>query len=124
MPAGRPPFYKTVEEMDTAIDNYFVSTKENNEPLTITGLALWLGFTSRQAVLNYEGKPEFVDAIKRAKLQIENYNEKVLYDRGIPTAGVIFNLANNYKRQNKQTIDTTTREANPLKDKLDEIDGD
>ena len=121
---GMTPTYETADEMKDLILGYFKDAEEKEEPLCITGLALTLGFNSRQTVLNYEGKPEFVDTIKRAKLTIEHYNEKRLYDKNCPTAGVIFNLANNYKRQNKQTIDTTTREANPLKDKLDEIDGD
>jgi hypothetical protein len=37
--------------------------KEKEMP-TITGLTLWLD-KCRQTLCNYEGKPEFVDAIKR-----------------------------------------------------------
>jgi len=64
-------------------------------------LALALGFTSRQAIINYEGKPAFVDTLKKAKLKIEQFNEERLYDKGTPTAGVIFNLTNNWKWENK-----------------------
>ena len=64
-----------------------------------------------------------MDTIKKAKLTIEEFNEESLYDKGIPTAGVIFNLANNYNRQNKQTIDTTIRDMDPLKEKLKKVMG-
>lgn len=121
MPGWLPPTYKTPEEMQVLITKYFQEAGENWDPLTVTGLALALGFTSRQTVLNYEGKPQFMDTIKTAKLMIEHYNEKKLYDKNTPTAGVIFNLANNYKRQNKQTIDTNVREMDPLKEKLKKV---
>ena len=122
MQAGRPPTYSTPEDMQVMIDKYFSDMDKLKRPYTVTGLALALGFTSRQAILNYEDKLTFVDTLKKAKLKIENFNEYKLYDKGTPTAGVIFNLANNRWRQNKQTIDTTVREIDPLGDKLKEIE--
>ena len=74
---GRPPRYKTAEEMQKVIDEYFeectgrLYTDEKGEPkldrfgneiylgakpLTVTGLALALGFNSRLALLNYQGQ--------------------------------------------------------------------
>jgi len=50
-PGGRPRKYQSVEQLQTAIDSYFEST----EKLTVTGLALHLGFNSRQALVNNEG---------------------------------------------------------------------
>ena len=46
MPAGRPRKYKTPEEMQVVIDQYFKECEINKKPPTITGLALALGFTS------------------------------------------------------------------------------
>lgn len=123
---GRPPAYKTPEEMQAVIDKYFedcngeyiiidgeavtdkhghpVKTKER--PLTITGLALALGFNGRQALLNYEGKPEFMDTVKRAKSKIEQYAEERLYDRD-GVNGAKFNLSNNFSGwSEKQQIDS------------------
>jgi hypothetical protein len=115
--AGRPPMYKTVEEIQEKIDAYFeecngeiVYTKDGEpfidkngnvvrtgvRPLTITGLALALGFTTRQALLNYEDKPEFVDTIKRAKSKVERYAEERLFDRD-GSNGAKFSLSNNFK---------------------------
>lgn len=123
---GCPPMYKTPEEMQKVIDKYFedcsgeyividgavavdkhgnpIKTKER--PLTITGLALALGFTTRQSLLNYEGKPEFVDTIKRAKSKIEQYAEERLYDKD-GVNGAKFNLSNNFKGwSEKQQIES------------------
>lgn len=114
--AGRPPKYKTKEELQQKIDAYFEGCKGEilkgadgkpmvdkygvpivvgARPLTITGLALSLGFTSRQALLNYQGKPEFVDTVTRAKAIVEQYAEERLYDKD-GANGAKFSLANNF----------------------------
>ena len=88
-PGGRPRKYQSVEQLQSAIDSYFEST----EKVTVTGLALHLGFNSRQALINYEGySEEFHDAIKRAKLMVETYYEERLV--GSHAAGAIFALKN------------------------------
>jgi hypothetical protein len=113
---GRPPFYNTAEEMQKVIDEYFESCKgemryDDNglvyrdkyglpiffdvKPPTITGLALALGFTSRQALLNYQAKDEFVDTIMRAKAKVEQYAEERLFDKD-GANGAKFSLANNF----------------------------
>ena len=124
---GCPPMYKTPEEMQAVIDKYFedcegeyIRDEEGNietdkhghpvktkaRPLTITGLALALGFTTRQALLNYEGKEEFVDTVKRAKAKVEQYAEERLFDKD-GVNGAKFNLSNNFKGwSEKQQIDS------------------
>lgn len=115
-PGGRPPTYKTKEEVQEKIDKYFkdckgevlrdgegnpVLTKQgypviiNSKPPTVTGLALALGFTSRQALLNYQAKKEFVDTITRAKSMVEEYAETRLFDKD-GSAGAQFSLRNNF----------------------------
>ncbi len=117
MAAGQKPKYKTAEEMQAAIDAYFKScmgealADSNGDPVydkygrpvivgekppTVTGLALALGFTSRQALLNYQAKRQFVDTIMRAKSQIEEYTEGRLFDRD-GVNGAKFSLTNNFK---------------------------
>ena len=113
---GRPPMYKTVEEMQKRIDAYFEECKGrpllyddgrnvldkygfpvylDKRPLTITGLALALGFNSRQALLNYQVKDEFHDTILRAKAKVECYAEERLFDKD-GANGAKFSLANNF----------------------------
>lgn len=99
-PGGRPPKYKTVEEMQVKIDRYFLDCDKDNEPYTVTGLALALDM-SRQDLINYSNKEEFFDTIKRAKMKVENYLEKRLIN-DTSTSGIIFNLKNNYGWKDKQ----------------------
>lgn len=114
---GRPPAYKTPEEMQEKIDEYFTRCAgemlrdEDGQPVydkwgqpvminvrppTVTGLALALGFTTRQALLNYQAKPRFIDTVTRAKSRCEEYAESRLYDRD-GSRGAMFSLTNNFK---------------------------
>ena len=65
------------------------------KPPTVTGLALALGFASRQAMLNYQGRKQFNDAITRAKARCEAYAEARLYDRS-GANGAKFSLRCNF----------------------------
>lgn len=116
-PVGRPPKYKSVEEIEQKIEAYFKSCEGEplkdrdgtvltdkygapiivgKRPPTVTGLALALGFASRQALLNYQGRKQFNDTITRAKTYVEQYAEERLFDReGVQ--GAKFSLVNNFK---------------------------
>lgn len=114
---GRPPKYKNMEEIEDKIEQYFrecegeilkdddgkpVLNKIGNpiivgrKPLTVTGLALALGFTTRKSLLEYQGKKEFVNTITRAKSVVEKYAEERLFDRD-GSNGAQFSLRNNFK---------------------------
>lgn len=99
--AGQPLKFKTVEELQEKIDKYFASCDENEEPISITGLALALG-TSRETLCNYENKDGYFDTIKRAKLYVEHAYEKRLIKRG--NGGDIFALKN-FGWVDKQEVD-------------------
>ena len=115
---GRPPKFRTKEEIQEKIDAYFkecegelllddngnpvyipkiglVYTKQPKPP-TVTGLALALGFASRQSLMEYQGKKEFADTIIRAKSRIEEYAEGRLFDRD-GVNGAKFSLSNNFR---------------------------
>lgn len=132
---GRPPMYNTAEEMQVIIDEYFekckgrVLTDDEDviirdkygipifidvRPPTITGLALALGFTSRQALLNYQAKEEFVDTIMRAKARVECYAEERLFDKD-GANGAKFSLANNFSGwKEKQDINMAVNKLEEL----------
>lgn len=116
-PVGRPPTFTSPEEMEELIEKYFDECdgkivydikgnpmrnkdgkiiRDDKRPYTVTGLALALGFCTRQALLNYQGKEEFVDTITRAKARVERYAEERLYDNN-GANGAKFSLANNFK---------------------------
>lgn len=127
---GRPPKYKTKEEIQEKIDQYFEECKgtvvfdtegnplidkygevvvKDKRPLTITGLALALGFNSRQALLNYQGRKEFNDTITRAKAIVEQYAEERLFDKD-GANGAKFSLANNFEGwKEKQQIEADVK---------------
>lgn len=88
---GRPLKFKTVKQLEKLIDKYFNDCEENQEPYTITGLALALD-TTRHTLIDYEERKEFLHTIRKAKARVENYAEKKLYSNH--TIGAIFHLKN------------------------------
>lgn len=110
---GQPPYYANAEDMKVKIDDYFdtidnLNKDEFTKPPTVTGLALHLGFCSRQSLIDYENKGAFFDTVKRAKSRIEQFNEEMLYRDGQVT-GTIFNLKNNFKWRDKSEVDNTNK---------------
>lgn len=136
---GRPPKYKSKKEIQNKIDKYFEDCEGTvlkdddgnpvlnkyggvvvvgSKPPTITGLALALGFASRQALLNYEGRDEFNDTITRAKARVEQYAEERLFDRE-GANGAQFSLRNNFRGWNGEkegNIDALKKLDEVLKD--------
>jgi hypothetical protein len=96
--------------------------KESVTP-TISGLAVHLD-TSRETLLEYEDRPEFVDTIKRAKQTIEAMTESLLVNGGAQPAGVIFNLKNNYGWRDKTETEVTGDPVKVLLQKFGVIGGD
>lgn len=101
---GRPLKYKTKEELQKVIDEYFMQCDRDEEPYTVTGLALALDL-DRKALITYGEKEEFSNTIKKAKLKVESYLEKKLVSGQGNATGIIFNLKNNYGYKDRQEID-------------------
>ena len=101
MPAGRPLKFETSKQMQDAVDSYL---KDNNIP-TISGLAYYLGFESRQSFYDYEQREEFSYTVKRCRLFMESWYESRL--QGNNPAGSIFWLKN-AGWSDKQEIDQTS----------------
>lgn len=90
---GRPAKFDNAEDLQKKVDEYFIWAKEQNNGLkTITGLALFLGFESRQSIYDYEKDGTFSYIIKNARLRVEEGYEERLHT-GVPT-GAIFALKN------------------------------
>lgn len=114
---ARPRKYSDIDTFQTKIDAYFIFCDNKLLPYTITGLAMALDLNSRQALLNYEGRPEFNDAVKKAKLKCEWYAEKEAMLKSNP-GGPIFCLKN-FGWKDTQTIDLNMKPASEMTD--DEI---
>jgi len=101
---GRPPIFSSVQELQAKVDEYFETgmrkktmyTKDGipyEVPVpTITGLALFLGFASRQSLYDLETRPDFSYTIKKARTFIEREYEELLQSGNV--TGAIFALKN------------------------------
>jgi len=115
---GRPLMFKSVEELDQKINEYFESraphvvkklvkrtrsdggsfwaedeVMSDQRPVTITGLAVYLG-TSRRVLLAYKDREEFLPSIERALARCEEFSESQLFEGN--ANGAKFSLTNNY----------------------------
>lgn len=123
-PVGRPPLYKTPEDMQKIIDEYFdwcdnrskkiYDDKKGIElqiswpaPYTMSGLGRRLEM-SRETLSNYKDKTEFLDTIMRARAKVEEDIEiRLMETRN--EKGAIFNLGNNFGWKNKNETDITSK---------------
>jgi hypothetical protein len=105
-PVGRPPKFSSPEELEKLINDYWAYCEEKDKPLSMSGLAWFLGIDRHNLVnYQYKGNEEFYTTIKEAKQKIQNYAEECLYDTNRKNnAGVIFSLKNNYSWIDQQDI--------------------
>ena len=117
---GRPLKFKSAAELEKKIAEYFAECVRMGEPLTVTGLALALD-TTRETLMDYQEKNDYSDAIKKAKLRIENAYEKRLIARG--NGGDIFALKQfGWKDRTEQAVELSGNMS--LESKLRALDGD
>lgn len=90
--AGRPRIYTNADALDKACDSFFAKCLKDAIRPTVTGLALHLGFASKQSLYDYEKQDEFSYPIKKSLLKIENALELKLTEQAV--TGVIFALKN------------------------------
>ena len=102
---ARPKKYTKASDMQKKIDAYFLDCDAKGKPYTICGLALAVDL-DRKSLLNYSEDSEFFHTIKKAKQRCEAYAEEQLY-LGKNTAGVIFNMKNNYNWRDKTEQEVT-----------------
>ena len=96
------PKFESPDDLNAMVDEYLnnppirtVITKDgpvDYPAITITGLALHLGFESRQSLYDYEKKENFSYIIKKARLFVENAYEYQLQFGN--STGAIFALKN------------------------------
>lgn len=103
---GRHTKYKDADELENMINQYFEECARDHEPTTITGLVLFCGYANRVSFYELEDKPEFTNAIKKARTRIEKGYERNLHRPGC--TGSIFALKNFGWRDDKQ-IDVTSK---------------
>lgn len=128
---GRKRLFDTPQEMQALIDDYFarcdphideftnvewdekkqdyvektVKIVTKQQPYTMSGLALALGFESRTSFVDYKGYgDDFSNTIKKARFKVEESVEhRMLSSQGV-VAGVIFNAKNNFGWKDKSEL--------------------
>lgn len=105
----RPLKYKTVQELEAAINEYFDRRREVAVPPTVAGLALWLGFEDRQSIYDYKERPAFSCTIKKAIMRIEEFAETQLLSGEGSATGAIFWLKN-HGWKDKTEVDTSIKD--------------
>ena len=87
------PKFSSADELDKLVDTFFKQLEGKKrslqkatdnkagdaKPATLTGLALHLGFHSREQFERYESKGRFAANLKKARLRIEAIYEKKLH---------------------------------------------
>ena len=105
----RPRKYTDPQQFNDAVDAYFAFCTEKKEPITWTGLALFMGFSSRKELMNYENYDGgMAEAAARARSLVE-YAYEMRLDRDKPT-GAIFALKN-MGWSDRQGIDLTSSDG-------------
>ena len=119
---ARPRKFKTVEEMQIKIDEYFQMCDEKTEtkiddkgraktfyePYTISGLCLALDI-DRSTLIEYAAIPEFSNTIKKAKLKVESWVEKKAMTGDANATFAIFSLKNNFGWKDKQEVEVADK---------------
>lgn len=114
---GQKPKYSPAHII-AKIDDYFEQCDKANRTYTMSGLALHIGYKSRQSLLQMEDDSRFKnftekeiadvrEALTKAKLKIEAQQEELLLTAK-NVAGVIFTLKNNFGWQDKTEVDANT----------------
>jgi hypothetical protein len=113
---GRPPEYETPEQLANEIAEYLTYEDKLKKPdqyskagkgiYTLSGCALYLGFSSRDALQEYEKKdPLFSDIIGAFRLFMAHWNEQKMYWGGtFPAAQFWLKNFGGYTDESTQNI--------------------
>jgi len=138
--AGRPRYYKTPEDMQKKVDEYFkwcegepLYTRDGDpvmdkygqpmivkkHPYTLTGLNLALGFLDISSLREYEAEAEFAPILQRARNYIKRYTEERLFDRdGVNGAKFILERKFAEEYAQKMNVSIEVEDLSTLADKL------
>lgn len=104
---GRPPKFDDPDKIWNKANEYFemIQDSKGKVKATVSGLAFYLGFESRQSMYDYENRQEFSYIIKRLRLFVEYCYESQLYT--FNSVGAIFALKNMGWKDKTETDNNT-----------------
>ena len=111
---GRPPTYNSAEQLATKADEYFKLCFEKEIQPTISGVTLFLGFTSRQSFYNLESKPDLIDTVKGIRLMVEASYEALGCSGGNHTTFAIFALKSMGWTDKPEELKKIEQQQNPF----------
>lgn len=100
---GRGLAFKSVEELNSKLENYKEYLTKTGKPPTMAGLAYYLGI-DRRTLYNYAEKDEFFHTIKNFRDWIMMTLEESAIEKG--NGGIVF-LLKNYGYTDQQNVDVT-----------------
>ena len=103
--------FKNLDELQERINEYFDTMHQAHRPYTMSGLALWLGVTTK-TLRSWEkdyGDTVYTDIIKFAKQRVENYAEESLYDNR-KSSGAKFVLENYFGLAEKHEVEASVNQ--------------
>lgn len=118
--SGRPLKIKDEKEFMGYLQAYFQYCTDYVKPLTISGLAFFLGM-DRRAILNYSHREPFYNIIKKVKSLIEMGIEQELLIRKTTPIGLFFYLKNNFGWTDKTEVEHKITGFSDFVDKIGNI---
>jgi len=92
--------YLTNKEGEPVLNKFGEPVIVGARPLTVAGLCLALGLTSREGLDGYLKRPEFADLIRRAKLAIEAFTNEACFDKNASQgARFVLSAVHGYKTE-------------------------
>lgn len=111
---GRPPIIDTPEEFNRLVNEYVANCKANGEPVTFTGMALHMGFASRQSFYDYGKRDGFSYSALRARSFVELEYEKVIARNGDKSCGGAQFALRNHGWADKHELEVSGAGGGPL----------
>jgi hypothetical protein len=115
---GRPLKIKTVQELQEKWQEFLEYCQNNNRPLTIGRLCVFLDIDSDTFNNYQDDRLEFFGTIKKMRQYILADKEERLQMAGNNATGIIFDLKNNHKWTDRHEIEQKTTLINVKDEEL------
>ncbi|MEM9627804.1 MAG: terminase small subunit [Pseudomonadota bacterium] len=112
MPRGVQAF-SSPDELNELVDGYFEKCADSGSRGSMVGLANHLAVPTR-TLRDYRDREGFGEVLEFAKQRIEADRIDMLFRKDVPTAGVIFDLVNNFGWHNTMRNEHSGPKGSPV----------
>jgi len=119
------PKFRSPEALQYAVDLYFDTIEQDSRPPTMAGMALSLGFRSRQSLKNYEVKnDDYACVLETARTRVEMFKNEMLLDKTAKNGNSVFlDLCNNHAWSAKAETKVEHSATGSLEELLRQLQG-